>query len=166
MADTHSIADPAATCFSFGPFRLCRTQRLLTECGKPVRIGSRAFDILLVLLERHGQLVSGQELMTRVWPNTFVSPATLAVHISGLRRRLRDGRSGNRYVLNIPGRGYWFVAPVTADVATAADPAANPPGRTGRNVREARFRSRVRGILDPPLTLSPPRSRSSRSKYN
>jgi DNA-binding winged helix-turn-helix (wHTH) protein len=166
MADTHSIGDPAGTCFSFGPFRLSRTQRLLTMCGKRVRIGSRAFDILLVLLERHGQLVSRQELMARVWPNMLVAPATLAVHVSGLRRRLRDGRSGNRYVLTIPGRGYWFVAPVTAELATAADPAANPPGRTGRNVREARFRSRVSSILDQPLTLSPPRSRSSRSKYN
>jgi DNA-binding winged helix-turn-helix (wHTH) protein len=166
MVDTHSIGDPAATCFSFGPFRLSRPQRLLTKCGKPVRIGSRAFDILLVLLEQHGQLVSRQELMARVWPNTLVSPATLAVHISGLRRRLRDGRCGNRYVLAIPGRGYWFVAPVTAEVATAAEPAANPPGRTGRNVREARFRSRVSSILDQPLALSPPRARSSRSRYN
>src|SRR5262245_33030178 len=103
MADTYSSGDPAATCFSFGPFRLSRTQRLLTKRGKPVRIGSRAFDILLVLLERHGQLVTRQELMARVWPDTLVAPITLAVHVSALRRGLRDGRSGNRYVLAIPG---------------------------------------------------------------
>jgi predicted ATPase/DNA-binding winged helix-turn-helix (wHTH) protein len=80
---------------------------------KPVQVGSRAFDILVLLLERPGELVTKEELMTRVWPNTFVEPANLAVHIAGLRRVLGDGRGGNRYVVNIPGRGYRFVAPAT-----------------------------------------------------
>jgi DNA-binding winged helix-turn-helix (wHTH) protein len=94
---------------SFGPFRLLPAQLLLLEGDKPVPLGSRALEILFVLLERPGELVSKQELMTRVWPNTFVEPANLTVHISALRRALRDGRDGNRFIINIPGRGYCFV---------------------------------------------------------
>jgi DNA-binding winged helix-turn-helix (wHTH) protein len=97
---------------SFGPFRLLPAQFLLLEGDKPVPLGSRALEILIVLLERPGQLVSKQELMARVWPNLFVEPANLTVHISALRRALRDGRDGNRFIINIPGRGYCFVASI------------------------------------------------------
>ena len=94
----------------FGPFRLLPTQFLLLEEDKPVRLGSRALEILVALLERPGELVSKQELIGRVWPNIFVEPANLTVHMSALRRALRDGRDGNRFIINIPGRGYSFVA--------------------------------------------------------
>ena len=103
---------------SFGPFRLLPAQFLLLEGDKPVPLGSRALEILTVLLERPGELVSKQELMARVWPNLFVEPANLTVHISALRRTLRDGRNGNRFIINIPGRGYCFVAPVTLGRST------------------------------------------------
>src|SRR5262249_44716414 len=96
----------------FGPFRLLPTQFLLLQGDKPVHLGSRALEILIVLLERPGELVSKQELMGRVWPNIFVEPANLTVHMSALRRALRDGRDGNRFIINIPGRGYSFVASV------------------------------------------------------
>ena len=105
-------SDPAAaapTEISFGPFRLLPGQFLLLEGDEPVRLGSRALEILIVLLERPGELVSKQELMGRVWPDTFVEPANLTVHISALRRTLRDGRDGNRFIINVPGRGYSFV---------------------------------------------------------
>jgi DNA-binding winged helix-turn-helix (wHTH) protein len=98
---------------SFGPFRLLPAQLLLLDGDKPVPLGSRAMHILIVLLERPGELVTRQALMARVWPNLFVEPANLTVHISALRRRLRDGRDGNRFIINVPGRGYCFVAPVT-----------------------------------------------------
>jgi DNA-binding winged helix-turn-helix (wHTH) protein len=98
---------------SFGPFRLLPAQFLLLEGDKPVPLGSRAMHVLIVLLERPGELVSKQDLMARVWPNLFVEPANLTVHVSALRRTLRDGRNGNRFIINIPGRGYCFVAPVT-----------------------------------------------------
>jgi DNA-binding winged helix-turn-helix (wHTH) protein len=96
----------------FGPFRLLPTQFLLLEGDQPVPLGSRALEILIALLERHGELVSRQDLMARVWPNVFVEPANLTVHMSALRRALRDGQNGNRFIVNIPGRGYCFVAPV------------------------------------------------------
>jgi DNA-binding winged helix-turn-helix (wHTH) protein len=97
---------------SFGPFRLLPTQFLLLEGDKPVCLGSRALEILIALLERRGELVSKQDLMARVWPNVFVEPANLTVHMSALRRALRDGRDGHRFIVNIPGRGYCFVAAV------------------------------------------------------
>lgn len=97
---------------SFGPFRLLPKQLLLLEGDKPVCLGSRALEILIALLERRGELVSKQDLMARVWPNVFVEPANLTVHISALRRALRDGRDGHRFIVNIPGRGYCFVAAV------------------------------------------------------
>jgi DNA-binding winged helix-turn-helix (wHTH) protein len=102
----------APTEVSFGPFRLLPRQFLLLEDDKPVSLGSRALEILIVLLERPGELVSRQELMARVWPNIFVEPANLTVHISVLRRTLRDGQDGNRFIINIPRRGYSFVASV------------------------------------------------------
>ena len=97
---------------SFGPFCLLPTQFLLLEGDKPVPLGSRALEILIALLERRGELVSKQHLMARVWPNLFVHPSNLAVHVSRLRRALRDGQDGRRFIVNIPGRGYCFVASV------------------------------------------------------
>ena len=96
----------------FGPFCLFPMQFLLQEGDKPVSLGSRALEILIALLERRGELVSKQELMARVWPNVFVEPANLTVHMSALRRALRDGRDGHRFIVNIPGRGYCFVGSV------------------------------------------------------
>jgi DNA-binding winged helix-turn-helix (wHTH) protein len=89
-------------------------QRLLLHAGKAVPIGSRALDILIALVERSGELVGKGELMVRVWPNTFVEPANLTVHVAALRRALGDGHDGNRFIVNIPGRGYQFVAAVKA----------------------------------------------------
>jgi DNA-binding winged helix-turn-helix (wHTH) protein len=102
----------ALTEVSFGPFCLLPSQFLLLEGDKPVPLGSRALEILIALLERRGELVSKQDLMARVWPNLFVHHSNLAVHMSALRRALRDGRNGGRFIVNIPGRGYCFVASV------------------------------------------------------
>ena len=105
-------ADFPTTKVSFGPFCLLPTQFLLLEGDKVVPLGFRALEILIALLERRGELVSKQDLFARVWPNLFVDPSNLAVHISALRRALRDGRDGHRFIVNIPGRGYRFVASV------------------------------------------------------
>ena len=118
LAKRTEPAGAAPTEVSFGPFRLLPAQFLLLENDRPVPLGSRALEILIVLLERPYELVSKQELMARVWPNIFVEPANLTVHISALRRMLRDGRDGNRFIINIPGRGYSFVAPVACTDAT------------------------------------------------
>jgi DNA-binding winged helix-turn-helix (wHTH) protein len=80
----------------------------------------------MVLLERAGELISKQQLMARVWPNIFVEPANLTVHISALRRALHDGQNGNRFIINIPGRGYCFVAPVFVTGASPGKGAIYP----------------------------------------
>ena len=105
-------ADVPPTKVSFGPFCLLPTQFLLLEGDRPVSLGSRALEILTALLERRGEPVSKQDLMSRVWPNLFVAPSNLTVQMSALRRALRDGRDGRRFIVNVRGRGYSFVASV------------------------------------------------------
>jgi DNA-binding winged helix-turn-helix (wHTH) protein len=95
-----------------GPFRLLAKQRLLLEHDRPVSLGSRALDILIALTKRPGEVVTKRELLAIVWPDTIVVENNLTVNIAALRRVLRDGQNGNRYIVNIPGRGYSFVAPV------------------------------------------------------
>jgi DNA-binding winged helix-turn-helix (wHTH) protein len=125
FAKLAETARTAPTEVSFGPFRLLPSQFLLLEGDKRVPLGSRALEILIVLLERRGELVSKQELVTRVWPNIFVAPANLTVHISALRRALRDGRDGNRFIINVHGRGYSFVAPVAVVGPAESDGSEN-----------------------------------------
>ena len=109
-------ADQAWSEIAFGPFRLLPEQFLLLEDDKPVSVGSRALEILVALLERPGELVTKQELMNRIWPDVFVEQKNLAVQMSALRRALRDGSDGNRFIINIHGRGYRFVASVRVSI--------------------------------------------------
>jgi predicted ATPase/DNA-binding winged helix-turn-helix (wHTH) protein len=98
---------------SFGPFRLFAAERLLEKADEPLQLGGRALDILIALVERAGEVVTRKELISRVWPDVIVEEANLRVHVAGLRKALGDGHDGARYVANVPGRGYCFVAPVT-----------------------------------------------------
>src|SRR5258705_2086399 len=98
---------------AFGPFRLIRSQKLLVENDRPVRLGSRALELLTAVVERAGEVVSREELVAYVWPSTIVEETSLRVHIAALRKALGDGHEGARSITNIPGRGYCFVASVT-----------------------------------------------------
>ena len=98
--------------FVFGAFRLLPAQRILLEDGKPLHLGSRALDVLLALVESAGDTIHKDQLIARTWPDTVVDEGTLRVHVAALRKALGDGRGGNRFIANIPGRGYSFVAPV------------------------------------------------------
>src|ERR1700676_1948892 len=124
----------ATRVISFGPFSLLPDQRQLLEVDKLLNIGSRAFDILLALVERPGELISKEELMARVWPNVYVEPANLTVHVAALRRVLGDGREGHRYLVNIPGRGYRFVAPVSLEDRLSPRPPQQPVQRHSHNL--------------------------------
>jgi predicted ATPase/DNA-binding winged helix-turn-helix (wHTH) protein len=97
---------------TFGPFRLEPARHVLHEGNKRVRLGSHALEILIVLAEHIGQIVSKKELLARVWPKGIVQEATLRVHIAALRKALGDGEHGTRYVETFSGRGYRFVAEV------------------------------------------------------
>jgi predicted ATPase/DNA-binding winged helix-turn-helix (wHTH) protein len=97
---------------AFGPFCLFAAERLLEKAGIPVALGSRALDILVLLVERAGHVVSKEDLISQVWPNLTVDENSLRVHVAGLRKALGDGQAGRRYVTNVSGRGYCFVAPI------------------------------------------------------
>jgi predicted ATPase/DNA-binding winged helix-turn-helix (wHTH) protein len=105
---------------SFGPYSLHDKSRLLEKDGVPVKLGSRALDILRLLVSRAGDVVSKNELLAHAWPGLVVEEINLRVHIAELRKALGDGKEGARYVTNIPSRGYCFVAPVRHIAASAA----------------------------------------------
>ena len=119
---------------SFGPFRLLAEQRLLLEGGRPVQLGSRAFDILAALVEHPGEVVGKEQLIAQVWPQTFVEESNLKIQMSALRRALGDGQGGNRYVITVPGRGYNFVAPLRREETLLAAPAPPDPSTTPHNL--------------------------------
>jgi DNA-binding winged helix-turn-helix (wHTH) protein len=77
--------------FAIGPFRLDLADRLLSRDGQPVALTPKALETLVVLVERHGKLVTKEELFQRVWPDAFVEENNLAQHISTLRRVLGEG---------------------------------------------------------------------------
>ena len=119
----------------FGPFRLLPGQQLLLEGDTPVPLGARAFELLLTLACRSGKVVSNEDLIKAVWRGMSVEDSNVRVHVAGLRRALRDGQDGARYVMNIPGRGYSFVAPVQRVRAGPGAPveAARPPSPLPRS---------------------------------
>jgi predicted ATPase/DNA-binding winged helix-turn-helix (wHTH) protein len=112
---------------SFGPFSLFVAERLLKKGEEPVLVGGRALDILIALVERAGQILSRRELISRVWSDITVEEANLRVHVAALRKALGDGRDGARFVVNVPGRGYCFVAPVTRPSGERSLPPAETP---------------------------------------
>jgi predicted ATPase/DNA-binding winged helix-turn-helix (wHTH) protein len=99
--------------FSFGPFVLLLHERRLEKEGRSVRLGGRAFDILTVLVERAPDIVSGRELLERVWPNVTIDEAALRVHVTALRKALSEGQIGAKYIRNVPGRGYFLETTVS-----------------------------------------------------
>jgi predicted ATPase/DNA-binding winged helix-turn-helix (wHTH) protein len=106
------LRSPKAIKILFEPFELSVAERSLKKAGESVPLGGRAFDLLLALIERSGETVSKSELIAQVWPNITVEEGSLRVHMSALRKALGDGQWGPRYIANVQGRGYQFVAPV------------------------------------------------------
>jgi DNA-binding winged helix-turn-helix (wHTH) protein len=91
----------------FGRFCLMARQRRLERDGIPINIGCRALDLLIVLVECAGTIVSKRELMARVWPHVIVDEINLRVQMSGLRKAV-----GEQCIATVQGRGYSFVAPL------------------------------------------------------
>lgn len=98
--------------YTFGPFGIHGSERLFTRDGNPEPLPPKAFDLLLVLVENHGHILSKDELMRHVWADTFVEEANLTVNISALRKVLGEGRGKARYIETVPKHGYRFVAEV------------------------------------------------------
>ncbi|MFN3357836.1 MAG: ATP-binding protein [Pseudomonas sp.] len=116
----------------FGPYRIHPRQRLVLEAGRPLRLGKRAVDILLILLEQAGNVVSKQELIARVWPKSVVEDGNLRVHMAALRKALGDGQAGQRYIVTVAQRGYSFVAPLSIEPMSL--PSEGTPQRPCHNL--------------------------------
>src|SRR5580765_3217288 len=100
------------TLYEFGKFRCDPREHLLLCEGKPVPLSPKSFEILVVLIQSNGRLLTKDELMKQVWPDSFVEEANLTVNISALRRTLGEISEGQQYIETVPKRGYRFVAPV------------------------------------------------------
>ena len=95
--------------YYFGSFCLNQTEKQLLRHGEPVRLAPKAFDLLLVLIQNQGNLVTKERLLAEVWPHVFVEEANLSVNVASLRKALDEGDK-QRYIQTVPKRGYRFVA--------------------------------------------------------
>lgn len=149
------MTQSASETVSFGPFSLHANERLLLRDGAPVELGSRAFDILVVLTARPNEIVSKKELLGHVWPDVTVEEGSLRFHIANLRKALGDGKDSARYISTLSGRGYCFVAPISrpsrgddgpGEIAVSF-PKANLPGRLLRMVGRAEDTAALSALL-------------------
>ena len=116
------------TCWRFGAFSLCETQRRLERAGQAVRLGPRSFDLMLHLVRRAGEYIGKDELLATVWAGVVVEEASVRVHMSMLRKALGDPGTDDEcreWISNIPSRGYRFNGRVTREeVDTSVVPRA------------------------------------------
>jgi predicted ATPase/DNA-binding winged helix-turn-helix (wHTH) protein len=139
---------------AFGPFRLIAAERRLERDGLALELGARAVDVLTMLIENAGEVVSKQALIERAWPNITVNEGCLRFHMAALRKALGDGHDGIRYLANVHGRGYCFVAPVVRHPATpevqenlTPHPAQKLPPRLARMVGRDEVVQQIAGQL-------------------
>jgi predicted ATPase/DNA-binding winged helix-turn-helix (wHTH) protein len=159
---TGDLAARAPKSFAFGPFVLIPERQLLLKGEAPVRIGSRALDILTALVERPGELVNKRELMARAWPSTIVEEGNLKVNMAALRRVLGEGSGSAQYIATVIGRGYRFTAPVQSSESaglalastTAAAASKSLPLETARIFGRANVIDAVRRDLEESRLVS------------
>jgi eukaryotic-like serine/threonine-protein kinase len=104
-------ADPKVV-YEFGPFHMDPDKQVLLRDGQLIAVTPKAFETLLVLVRRGREVVSKEELLKEIWPDSFVEEANLSQHIFKLRKALGDTVEGERYIVTLPGRGYRFAVPV------------------------------------------------------
>src|SRR5277367_6377833 len=115
--------------YTFGPFRLSPSEQLLLRGDLPISLAPKTFELLVALVTRHGQLMTRDELMHAIWPDSFVEEINLTVNISLLRKTLGEQPDGRQYIATVPKRGYRFDAPVAELRENIAG--ANPPAVAG-----------------------------------
>jgi TolB-like protein/DNA-binding winged helix-turn-helix (wHTH) protein/Flp pilus assembly protein TadD len=98
--------------YEFGPFRLEAEKRVLLRRGEAVALAPKAFDMLLVMVEHHGQVLDKKRLMEMLWPDSEVEEANLPLNMSALRKALGETPNERKYIVTVPGRGYKFAADV------------------------------------------------------
>jgi DNA-binding winged helix-turn-helix (wHTH) protein/TolB-like protein/cytochrome c-type biogenesis protein CcmH/NrfG len=144
-------ADLAGVVYGFGPYRLDAAGRVLYRDGVPVPLTPKAIAALVVLVERRGQVVSKDELIKTVWPDTFVEENNLAQHVSALRRVLADGAPGQSFIETLPKRGYRFAGEV-ALLGNDGPQRERPP--VGSHARSSSIPWLVAGVVAVALGLA------------
>ena len=160
------MSEQARLFYEFGPFRLEVAERRLLRAGEPVSLPPKAFDTLLLLVERRGHVVKKDEIISRLWPDTFVEENNLTQYISLLRKALGDGRDGGRYIETVPRWGYRFAdggGPAAAEVLvqkqTRAHPHPRGDGRRGGRGGDDGNGRRPDGGWRPARAAPPPGAR-------
>jgi predicted ATPase/DNA-binding winged helix-turn-helix (wHTH) protein len=146
------IGSSSAIRLGFGPFELNVGERSLRKANQVIPLGGRAYDILVALLEKAGEVVAKSELIAKAWPDVTVEEGSLRVHLSALRKALGDGQFGDKYIANVQGRGYSFIAPVRRlsvdrDRSSASAGSSNLPPTLGRMVGRANVVREIQGWL-------------------
>src|SRR5229473_414361 len=146
------IGSPSAIRLRFGPFELNVAERSLKKANQVIPLGGRAYDILTALLENAGEVVAKSELIAKAWPDVTVEEGSLRVHLSALRKALGDGQFGNKYIANIQGLGYSFIAPVARlpadhDRGNVSAGMSNLPPALGRMVGRDNVVREIQGWL-------------------
>ena len=131
------VPERSSVVYQFGPFRLEREEHRLVREGRSISLTGKAFKTLCVLVERHGALVSKQDLMSSVWPEATVEENNLDRNISTLRKALGQQANGESFIETVPRVGYRFVAPVTEN-------SSQPPVARDYGEHEAAPRQEIR----------------------
>ena len=148
-AKNHAQSSPARVA-TFGPFCVHTAERLLERDGRRLKIGGRAFDILLTLVERSPEVVAKRDLIARVWGNYPIEDGALRFSIAALRTTLEEDESSTvRYIVNVRGRGYFLAAPVIWST-----PAASPPNASVALSRLPRKQSAMIGRDDELMEIT------------
>lgn len=101
--------------YRFATFTVDAGKRSLTRGNEPLSLTPKAFDLLVVLLQRPGEVVTKEELLQRVWPGHFVEEGNLTVHVASIRKVLGETKKGKEFIATVPGRGYQFVGEIASD---------------------------------------------------
>ena len=127
--------------YEFGPYTLDGRERVLMREGRPVPLAPKALETLLVLIRSSGHIVEKDQLMSEVWPSTYVEEANLTQNISILRKVLSDGSNGSRYIETVPRRGYRFMIAVrkTSEDAASRTASKNSENFDAQRVKTYRF---------------------------
>jgi DNA-binding winged helix-turn-helix (wHTH) protein/TolB-like protein len=143
--------------YEFGRFRLKPDERVLLRGEEFVPLTPKAFDILLTLLENDGRIVRKDDLMKKVWPDTFVEEGNLTQNVSLLRKALGESATGPQFIETVPRRGYRFVAPVSR---------TNGDGDNHRSVKDSPSDSQETAWLGNSAAGPPPPVQDSKSNVN
>ena len=112
-AVSNTLAPEQNRVYYFGSFCLDQAERQLSRNGKTVRLAPKTFDVLLVLIQNKGSLVTRERLLEEVWADVFVEEANLSVNIASLRKALDEDDSEEEWIETVPKQGYRFVGPVS-----------------------------------------------------